>query len=655
MIRLLQDNIIIDISSISGRVLQKIKIYLNGINDINFTVNSSEIIIYDADKNKKIKIFEYFKKLNSFDFDESILIFLESIKNENGNLKQIQDELIKLKSEVDYSSDEYNVFNKQSDNLLKITLRDYQRKSAYLLYKSKNGFDFSVPGAGKTIISYAVYINLLFDKQIDSLFIIGPKNSYNSWFDEYITCFNEKPDFENLSFLSVKECKTYLGTSETFNRKIVFINYEKISSLKNDIYNYMNRHETLLIVDEAHKVKNPKARQTEALLEITKSAKRRILLTGTPLPNGYEDLYSECLICFPDYKIIPYNYTELRLMSKNSEIDSVKEKKLMDALYPYFSRVSKKYLLSKGDLLPAIFFERNIHMDEYQQQIYDLIGILSENIINDWESSFALALKKAISIRRMQASANPILLNKAIFSSIEDFRTLMIGELDDEYTDDELTYLKEKIEKADEEIMKQVKSSSVAQMILDYKNKRRQPLKNLEALEICDELVNKGEKVLIWDVFVGNMDCLKELIANRLKIKVGLINGSVNNEERQMIIEDFKNGDMMVLIASPATLAESISLHKCCQNAIYVNRNFNAAQYIQSKDRIHRINMPKDKTATYYMLMNIGTIDSVVAERLKIKENRMLRILDADQIVIGSMDNADNSGFSIDDLKAIYK
>ena len=186
-------------------------------------------------------------------------------------------------------------------------------------------------------------------------------------------------------------------------------------------------------------------------------------------------------------------------------------------------------MLSKGDLLPPVFLERSIRMDEYQQQIYDLIGALSDDIVNDWESSFALALKKAISIRRMQASANPILLNRAIFSSIEDFRMLMIGELDEEYTYDELMYLKEKIEKADEEIMKQVNSSNIAQMILDYRNMHRQPKKNLKALEICKELVSKGEKVLIWDVFVGNMDCLKNLIVNELNIKVGLINGSVNN------------------------------------------------------------------------------------------------------------------------------
>lgn len=653
MIILVKNDIIINISNISGRVLQRIKIFLNGIPDINLVFANEIIKIFNADKSNKIKILEYLRKLDAFEFDESVLLFFENIKKENEVCEQLKIELKQLKDNVAYSTDEYISFNKQCDELLKINLREYQRKSAFLLYKSKNGFDFSVPGAGKTIISYAVYINLLQNKDIDSLFIIGPKNSYNAWYDEYITCFNNKPDFENLSFLSVKECRTYLGTTDAFNKQIVFINYEKISSLKLDIYNYINRHKTLLIVDEAHKVKNPKARQTEALLEITKSASCRILLTGTPLPNGYEDLYSECLICFSHNKIIPYNYSELKLMTKSSEIDQVKEKKIMEALYPYFSRVSKKYLLNNGDLLSPDFVDVNIKMDNHQQQIYDMIGILSNDIINDWESNFALALKKAISIRQMQASANPILLNRAIFSSIDDFRMMMFGDIDEEYTEDELNYFRKKIEKADEEIMKQVNTSSFAQLILNYKN--RQPLKNLKTLEICKELIHNGEKVLIWDVFVGNMDCLKELITNELNIKVGLINGAVNNEERQNIIDDFKNSDLMVLIASPATLAESISLHRCCQNAIYVNRNFNAAQFIQSKDRIHRINMPKGKTARYYMLANVGTIDSIVSDRLNIKESRMLRILDSEEIVVGAIENNDNSGFSLDDLKAIYK
>lgn len=110
----------------------------------------------------------------------------------------------------------------------------------------------------------------------------------------------------------------------------------------------------------------------------------------------------------------------------------------------------------------------------------------------------------------------------------------------------------------------------------------------------------------------------------------------------------------MVLIANPATLAESISLHKVCQNAVYVNRNFNAAQFIQSKDRIHRINMPLGTTASYYFLMNEDTVDESIDERLTLKEQRMLAILDTDEISIGGAEFEDASIMSDEDVNSTF-
>lgn len=151
------------------------------------------------------------------------------------------------------------------------------------------------------------------------------------------------------------------------------------------------------------------------------------------------------------------------------------------------------------------------------------------------------------------------------------------------------------------------------------------------------------------------MDTLKNMLSKKYSGKIEIINGTVSGEDRQVAINNFKNGNSMVMIANPATLAESISLHKCCQNAIYVNRNYNAAQFIQSKDRIHRINMPKGKTANYFFLINEDTVDEEVNERLKLKENRMLRILDSDDLEIGGSEFENDAFMNLDDILASYK
>jgi hypothetical protein len=150
------------------------------------------------------------------------------------------------------------------------------------------------------------------------------------------------------------------------------------------------------------------------------------------------------------------------------------------------------------------------------------------------------------------------------------------------------------------------------------------------------------------------MDILYELLSSSLKVGVELVNGSVNGADRQAAIKRFREGNSMILLANPATLAESISLHKVCQHAIYVNRNFNAAQYIQSKDRIHRINMPLGTTATYYFLLNDDSVDICIDERLTLKENRMLAILDADDITVGGSELEDGSIMSEQDIENSY-
>ena len=87
-----------------------------------------------------------------------------------------------------------------------------------------------------------------------------------------------------------------------------------------------------------------------------------------------------------------------------------------------------------------------------------------------------------------------------------------------------------------------------------------------------------------------------------------------------------------MLIANPFAVSESISLHKTCHNAIYLERSFNAAHFIQSKDRIHRYGLKKDDRINYYYLLSNNNIDITVHQRLRIKEKRMLQIIEKDPI-----------------------
>ena len=55
---------------------------------------------------------------------------------------------------------------------------------------------------------------------------------------------------------------------------------------------------------------------------------------------------------------------------------------------------------------------------------------------------------------------------------------------------------------------------------------------------------------------------------------------------------------------------------KVCSNAIYLERNYNGAQFMQSMDRIHRLGMKQDTKVVYHCIIGKRTIDEKIDERL---------------------------------------
>lgn len=640
----------------NGRKFMKFKIFLNSNKNLTYNLDKAVLNIYFSINDKVLinrevdKIIQFVENLFEIELqkDEKIEENIKEINSLSSNFRIDYEKLKSIKQSTLSDNLDFKNFVDFCDRTLKCKLISYQYTASFFLTIGQGGFDFSVPGSGKTIISYSSYNYLKANKTCDSILIIGPINSYNAWYDEYITCFGVEPDFTSLTDLSIDDAKTYLLASKHNHSEITFVNVDKAWRIKTEIISFLKDKKILFIIDEAHKEKNPAAKVTKAVLEISKYTKYRFLLTGTPMPNGYEDLYSLMKIYEPYEKVLPFNYSDLKKLTKKGASEQQQET-IMNSLKPVYSRVSKAYLLKSGQLLPSVLEVIKCKLSVEQEEIYDFLNKMAFEIDDDYETSLNEMLMKAILIRKMQISANPGLLSKSIINTIEEYRSEYLSEYDEDNSDSESLAI------ADEKIRKAITKSPIVNLIQRFKLGKLVTPKNLKAVELALNIIKHGDKVLIWDVFVDNMTAIKELIESKSNVRVEIVNGTIQGKERQDTITRFRNGESLVLIANPATLAESISLHKCCQNAIYVNRNFNAAQFIQSKDRIHRINMPEGRTAHYYFLINENTVDETVGERLTLKEDRMIRILDSDQIEIGGSEMDNNSFMGMEDVILAYR
>ncbi len=107
-----------------------------------------------------------------------------------------------------------------------------------------------------------------------------------------------------------------------------------------------------------------------------------------------------------------------------------------------------------------------------------------------------------------------------------------------------------------------------------------------EKISACINLVKKliaeDKTVIIWCIFKNSMHSISKIL-NKNNISTKIVDGEVDLEDRQQILEDFKNGFTKVLITNPHTLAESVSLHSVCHDAVYFEYSYNLCTFVTVK------------------------------------------------------------------------
>ena len=161
--------------------------------------------------------------------------------------------------------------------------------------------------------------------------------------------------------------------------------------------------------------------------------------------------------------------------------------------------------------------------------------------------------------------------------------------------------------------------------------------------------------MLIWTIFTENAKYLKREL-KKLGIKSEYLIGMVEPAQREVIVNDFNNleSQLKVVIANPFTVGESVSLHHGCNYAIYLERDYNCSNFVQSKDRIHRVGS-KFSEVNYEYLISKGTIDEVISKRLQHKVARMSELVDDDIPFFKLLEDDNEEAILLREALKLYK
>lgn len=532
-------------------------------------------------------------------------------------------------------------------NLKARSLYPLQLLSAYHMAFSQNACNFSVPGAGKTSIVYGAYAflhNLPDDdpKHIDRILIVGPLSSFGPWEIEYEECFGRAPKSKRLvGGLNKTDKQDYLISGYPF--ELTLISYASLISLQKEIGFFLRTNRVMVVLDEAHKAKNSSGGViAQAVLAMSRYSKSRIVLTGTPAPNGYEDIYNMFKFIWPNKNVIGFEVNQLRDITATG--DTARATRLIENISPYFIRIRKSDLkIPPATIHPPVL----VPMGAIQQRIYDFIEkkymdeFLAEGT-TDVHSRFKAALAQARIIRLMQAASDPAMLKTPLSEFFED-------------------------ENVPVETYRVIDDSDVLKSILDYETNEI-PSKFVAVKRLVEQILSGNGKVVIWATFIHTILGLKQYLeregihCQELYGQTPVDREGAGDEEekltneavltREKIVKAFQRTDcpFKVIIANPFAVAESISLHKTCHNAIYIERSFNAAHFVQSKDRIHRYGLEPGTITNYYYILSRDTIDETIDTRLTEKEQRMTEIMESMPIPLFNNVSED---FGDEDIKAL--
>jgi len=448
-------------------------------------------------------------------------------------------------------------------------------------WNKENYAYFMEMGTGKTKVLID-NMSMLYDKgKIDGALIIAPKGVVGTWYNQELP--THLPDhIDNVSVLwqalitkKQQEKLDSLFKLET-NLHILIMNVEALSTDKGLKFasKFLNSHKVLMAIDESTTIKNSSAKRTKNILALSKFARYRRIMTGSPVTKNPLDLYSQCeflspwLLNFQSFYAFRNRYAEMKTIHARGRSIQVVHKfqnigELSDKLKGFSYRVLKEDCL---DLPDKIYVKRNITLTLEQSKIYKQMKTMALAILNGKQVTSVTVLTQLMRLHQITCG---------------------------HFTADDGT---------------------------------TQLVKNNRITELVNVLEEIEGKAIIWANYQHDISEIKKAIEEKYEEDYAVTYyGLTPQDERQDNIRKFQDDPRCrFLIGTPSTGGYGITL-TAANTVIYYSNGYDLEKRLQSEDRAHRIG--QKKAVTYVDLICEDTVDEKIVKALRNKINIASEVL----------------------------
>lgn len=337
--------------------------------------------------------------------------------------------------------------------------------------------------------------------------------------------------------------------------------------LKIDINNFNNINFDIVIIDEGHTIKNHFTKFAKAIKSL--NSKHKIALTGTPMENNALELWSLFDFIMPGFLNDFNSFKKMIAIS-----DEFLYKTFKNKISPFILRRTKTDVLKE---LPEKT-EKVMYIDFSDEQKTLYLNLL-DSIRKD--------IDKSILIKDIEK-------NKIFILSL-------------------LTKLRQ----------------LCCSPKLLYENAKTNGTKFDMCLTLINEIIEKGEKVLVFSQFTEMINLLQSELYKQ-NISHSVITGSTPKKQRQILVDEFnKDKNNKVFLISLKAGGVGLNLTSA-SNVIHYDLWWNVSVENQASDRAHRIGQ-KNNVTIYKLVMN-DSIEEKIIDIQNVKKDLINKILDFSKI-----------------------
>lgn len=376
---------------------------------------------------------------------------------------------------------------------------------------------------------------------------------------ETLTCYKKDEPLPYFIILNIEAIRFKQKLKSSKKGKKFDTHY----SIADRIIQLINNGEiNMVIIDEVHKNMSPQSKQGEQILHIKDKTGNKALwlpMSGTPITNKPTDVYTPLkLVNGHNYKSF-YSWCKFFCVTGDyGAMDIIGYKNiptLKDMISYHMIRRLKDDVL---DLPPKIRYDEYINNTPYQDKLYSIVLANLRGML----SSIALSPNPLAQLMRLrQVNGSPEIL-------------------DPELKIDK-TYIQH--------------------------NAKMQRL-----IELVDEIVDRGEKLIIFSNWVEPLRTIYRILSE--KYKICSFTGTMTTQDRQKHKEVFMNNPEYKILLGTIGAAGTTHTFTASNNIIFYDEPWTPSDKQQAEDRIYRIGTTK--SVNIYTLISRNTVDERVHDIL---------------------------------------